>query len=940
MKLDALFEKIYTPVAPLSGTVYTSREPLPFCRRREGEAMPAHEGAKWAKERFDCGWFCLGGDVPDEYANRHLVLLIDVGGECCAYTQSGTPLKGFTNAKSEFTIALGKPAKQVLWDITPFCRDGKIEIWLDAGANDLFGNFIDGGIVKKLQIALCDDELRSLYYDAEVMSLADENSANALECLADDDIEGLKALTAAFYSRTGECKRTIIAEGHAHIDLAWLWPVRETRRKALRTFSTLLYNSRLYGDYVFGASQPQLMEWVKEDSPEIFEGLKKLYREGRFEPQGMFWVECDTNLPSGESLIRQALYGDEFWQSELGELPDICWLPDTFGYNGQLPQIIRGCGGRYFLTTKLSWNDVNRFPYTSFVWRGIDGSEVLAHIPPEGNYNSAASPRSLKEIENNPSNTGAPCDMMLYGIGDGGGGPGMEHLERISREASLPNLPAVRQGTAKEFFAMLEKHRYDLPTWQGELYLEKHQGTYTTHCDIKIFNAECERQLGVLENLLAVAAVNGERIPNETLDKIWKQVLFLQFHDILPGSAIDRVYKEASEQYESLLAEIDRLTPKGNSLYNPTSFARKEYALKDGKAICLTARPFGVGEATEVEDKGVLSDKCSMENDLIKVCFDYDGSIISLFDKENGCELLRDNGAKFCLYPDNENAWEVAPHKAADAKAFILEDLDCEEGVIGIMHMTYKLGNSELKCDISLAKDSKRLDFDIELDLKEEKSTVRCDFPLNLRAYTARCGIPFGSIDRPTHSRDSVSAAMKEVCCRYFVDISDGEEGAAVLTPDRYGYDIKNNIISLNLVRNSTCPRDIPSTDTGKHHLRFALYVHSGDWRQGKVVREAYLFANPIIGGLPYTESIASVSGKSAVIESIKPSKNGNGVVIRVYECHGDECSARLSLHPSLAVKRLYAADMLENIIGEADSEFVLKPFEIKTFVIRQTTRI
>lgn len=934
MNLQFLFEKIYTPIAELCGVVHKSSEPLPFSNRKDGVALPVSEGVKWAEKRFDCGWFCLSGSVPSA-DGRHLVLIIDLGGEACAYTADGVPHKGFTNVRSEFTISLGKPAKQILWDISPFVTDGKLEIWLDAAANDLFGNFADGGVVQTLRVAVCDDALRALYYDAEVMVKADALRADAVGILRDDDLEGLKTLTAQYFSQRGGSEKSVVAEGHAHIDLAWLWPVRETRRKALRTFSTVLYNARIYKDYIFGASQPQLLEWVKEDSPEVFYGLKALYGKKRFEPQGMFWLECDANLTSGEALIRQAIYGNEFWKNEFGYTSDICWLPDTFGFNAQLPQIIRGCGGKYFLTTKMSWNETNDFPYTSFLWKGIDGSTVIAHIPPEGNYNSAASPSSLKAISEKTADCAYPESMMLYGIGDGGGGPGMEHLERLKREEALPSLPCVKNGSAQSFFDRLEGHADELPVWNGELYLEKHQGTYTTHASIKQHNVLCEQRLGLLECLLAYDVFTNGFSLKHKLDGLWKQVLFLQFHDILPGSAIGRVYDEAEAQYEKIENDIASLTPKGDTLFNPTSFERKEYAIKNGKAICITASPFESAKVTECEDKGVLGDKCCMENDLLKVSFNYDGSILSVFDKQTGCELLRDNAAYFNLYPDNENAWEVAPHRQSDAKRFVLESVDCEEGAIATMHHTYRLGESTLKCDISLAKDSKRLDFDLELDLKDEKCCLRCDFPLNISASRARCGIPFGSIDRPTHSRDSVAAAMKEVCCRYFVDISDGEEGAALLSADRFGYDIKGNTLSINLIRNSTCPRDTVATDTGLHKLRFAFFAHSGDWKDGKVVREAYLFANPILPGLPPLQSIASTDRENIIIEAVKPGEDGRSVAIRMYECHGLRTDCRVTLHRNFDGRKLYLTDMRENIVSETTNALSFSPFEVKTLLIK-----
>ena len=571
---------VYTPLAALAAAAWVTPEPVPYESRRQGRELLLSAGQRWSEAVFDCAWFLFTGTVPDCASGWDVVLLIDVNGEGCVVDSAGRPLLGLTNVNSTFSRQHGEPGKRVVPFRAPAAGGERVEIWVEAGANDLFGVRQDSGVLKEAVIALRHPQLYALQYDFEVlhglMQLLPKASARAaalreallrvaavLREFSDAEAASARAILApALAMRGGDPSLIISAVGHAHMDLAWLWPIRETIRKCGRTFATTLDLMERYPAYVFGASQPQQYDWVKQHYPELYAGIKRRVAEGRWEVQGAMWVEPDTNLPSGESLIRQILYGKRFFREEFGRDPDCLWVPDVFGYTGALPQILAKSGVPYFMTQKLSWSLITRHPYHTFWWEGIDGSKVLAHMPPEATYNSAANPGSVLATEQNFAEKGVSdrC-LMLFGIGDGGGGPGEEHLERLAREADLAGLCPVVQQPAKAFFDHIAAGGERYPTWSGELYLERHQGTYTTQGRIKRFNRKLELALRELELAASIAAsFAGMAYPRARLERIWKEVLLYQFHDILPGSSITRVYDEATPRYEALLKETATLT--------------------------------------------------------------------------------------------------------------------------------------------------------------------------------------------------------------------------------------------------------------------------------------------------------------------------------------------------------------------------------------------
>ncbi len=436
---EKIQKAIYVPVAELAATAWITSEPVSFEERCTGQEKKIVLEEKWGN-LWDCAWFNFTGEVPRDVVDKKVVLLIDVSGEGCIFDEQGCPVRGLTNGSSVFDRSLGEPGKRVVQFLDKSEGGEKVDLWMDAGCNDLFGTLQYNGILKEAHIATCNQEMRQLYYDFAVLyelmeNLSEEEARyhsilytlnDAAKVMRNYTIEEAKKartiLEPELAKNGGDPSLTISAIGHAHIDLAWLWPIRETIRKGARTFSTVLELMDRYPDYVFGASQPQLYQWMKDRYPLLYDKIKERIAEGRWEAQGAMWVEADTNISGGEALVRQCLYGKRFFRNEFDKDMKVLWLPDVFGYTGSLPQILKKSGVDYFMTIKLSWSEHNRFPHHTFHWQGIDGTKILAHMPPEGTYNSAASPKSIKKAEKDFLDKGISDQcLMLFGIGDGGG---------------------------------------------------------------------------------------------------------------------------------------------------------------------------------------------------------------------------------------------------------------------------------------------------------------------------------------------------------------------------------------------------------------------------------------------------------------------------------------------------------------------------------------
>lgn len=980
-------DKVYQPIGDLAVTAYVTPEPVPYAKRTTGKKLTLRPGDKWGN-LFDCAWFHFTGKVPASAAGRRIVLLIDVSGEACVYSQKGEPVIGLTNINSEYDWSLGAPGKRVVPIVDRAKGDEKLDFWADAGCNDLFGKLRggpDSGILNYAQVAIENPLLHQLWYDYEVldelMRQLPENSARhqqilrALCQVADllhhfTDAEAKQAiaiLAPHLAKQGGDPTLTLSAVGHSHMDLAWLWPIRETKRKCARTFSTVLRMMERYPDYIYGASQPQQYQWTKENHPVLYAQIKKRVAQGRWDLQGGMWVEADTNLTSGESLIRQFLYGQRFWRDEFGQTVTDLWLPDVFGYSGALPQIMAKCGVQYFMTQKLSWNQVNSFPHQSFWWQGIDGTKVLAHMLPEETYNSPAAPRSLAKAERNYKDAAVSSHaLMLFGIGDGGGGPGEEHLERLARERNLAGLIPVVQEKAADFFAKWQTESAAFACWSGELYLEKHQGTLTTQARNKRFNRKMELALRDCEMLCAMAAIVGHPYPKADLEEIWKEVLLYQFHDILPGSSITRVYDESLARYEVLLARTLELSARAEQkliartdtssaakpvvLFNSLSWPRTQWLNLSGHWLHVSVPACGCAVVDERQAgtfavPSLSSTAKSIENEFLRVRFNADGSIASVFDKQANRETLAAPANRLAVWSDSGDAWDFPMSYRDRAPEFmqLTQSKPFLDGPIAGIRQTYTFGRSTLTQEIRLEAGSRRLDFITHVDWQESGRMLRTSFPTTVQTTTARCEIQYGSIARPTHTNTSWDAARFEISAHKWIDLSDSGYGVALLNDCKYGHCVHDGEIDLNLLRSPGYPD--PVADRAEHDFTYSLYPHAGDHIAGRVVRAAYELNVPLRatrttshrGGYAAPLSFIEIDSPNVIVEAIKQSEDGNDLIIRLYECHGATTRAQIRLN--LPCRSISLVNLLEENPTKLAEKTCVLPLDFTPYAIH-TLRI
>lgn len=701
----------------------------------------------------------------------------------------------------------------------------------------------------------------------------------------------------------------IVTVGHAHIDVAWLWPMWRTRQKTAHTFSTVLRLMEQDPEFTFAASTPQLYAWIKEDYPELYAQIKARVREGRWEPIGAMWLEADCNLPTGESLVRQFMHGMRFFQEEFGIRDRVLWMPDVFGYSAALPQIMRGCGIDTFMTTKISWNQFNRMPYDTFRWRGIDGSEVLAHFvttpDPNGRtytYNGYLTPREIAGAWREYRQKAINHELLhLTGYGDGGGGPTLEQLETARRLKDMPGLPQVRWGRANDYFARLHERvaaHPHLPVWVGELYLEYHRGTFTSQAWIKQANRRAEQSYHAAEFLDAWATVLGTyRSRREQLNAGWKLILLNQFHDILPGSSITEVYREAREQYATIeriaqevrTAALETILGEHSGLFavNPLGWERHEpifvpealieaaeawhgqaQAVErlDGARGLLIAGvavpaygvaplpttpdapahgPVAVAPAAVTAEADLIITPERLENRFFRLRLDEHGEIVSLWDKRYEREViaagLRANAlVVFEDRPLRYDAWDI--DHFFEEKAYPLQTLEglvvVERGPLrGGVELTRRFQRSSLRQRLLIYRDLPRIDIETEIDWHEHQLLLKAAFPLAINATRATHEIQFGAVDRPTHRNTSWDLARFETCAHRWIDLSEDGYGVALLNDARYGADVHHATIRLTLLKSAVWPD--PDADQGLHRFTYALLPHGGGWQAGEVVRRA-----------------------------------------------------------------------------------------------------
>jgi alpha-mannosidase len=981
-----LSDASYQAVGDLTVDAWITDEPVPFDKKETGLHTRLSLKQPWGKKLFDCAWVRFTGVVPDKADGLPVALLIDFNGEGLVVDSAGEPLQGLTTVASEFDTRHGFPGKKVV-RLTQSTKAGdRIEIWVDAANNDLFGKVQNSGALQRAEITIVHPELLALSYDVEVLAeLIDQTDkksarsrrANAklyeatrlLRDYTDTEAAAARAVLAPeLAKRGGDPSLTFSAVGHAHMDLAWLWPIRETKRKSARTFSTVMTMMDRYPDFLFGASQPQQYLWIKQNYPGLYKRIKEKVAEGRWEVQGAMWVEPDTNITGGESLIRQIIYGRRFFKEEFGIEPNHLWEPDVFGYSGALPQILAKSGVKYFMTQKLSWNEINKFPHQTFWWEGIDGSRVLAHMLPEENYLSPVMPRSLRFAEQNYFDSPvSDRALILFGIGDGGGGPGEEHLEHLARMKNLEGFSPLEQEFAAKFFPRLEDASDKYAVWNGELYLEKHQGTLTSQARNKRYNRKLEYLLREVE-LSAVKAVASSETyiyPAAELDDIWREVLLYQFHDILPGSSITRVYDESLERYAALQRSLEVLLSDADSQWaiatnsesvvsNSLSWERSEWLYINGawRHVTVPALSQTVVKDDAEEDlptAQLIADGSLLENAFLRVQFTEAGEILSVFDKAASREALQngESGNRLSLYYDSEDsdAWDFRMdfEQRPPVAATLVSSESFVDGPEAIRRSVYSLGKSStIYQDVVLTVGSRRIDFKTRVEWSEVGKMLRTLFPVAIRSSSVTCDIQFGTIQRSTTRNTTWDAAVSEIAAHKWVDLSETGYGVAVLNDCKYGHQVKENVISLNLLRCTTDPD--PVADIAAHEFTYALLPHEGDSVEGRVMQHGYELNIPLrltatSEGSPGEQSVSllTVSSPNIIVEAVKRSEDSGGVAVRLYESTGAHTKTTVTF--GSAPHEVFLTDLVENNAAQigvtnASVDLSFGPFEIITLKI------
>jgi alpha-mannosidase len=829
-------------------------------------------------------WFRIRATVPAEWRGRRVELMWSSLSEATLW-QDGRALQGLN------TGGAGERPDAV---IAESAEPGSVELQVELACNSMFGGMDHSAELQRCELAVVDPDAWRLYFDFETLralelETRDEAWAGHLreELARFCDTGDPKVLAALYENRNASHAHELAAIGHAHIDTAWLWPVAETYRKCVRTFSSQLRYMDDYPEYRFACSQAQQYAWIKERDPDLWSRLRAKVDAGQFVPVGGSWVEPDCNLPSGESLVRQFLHGQRWFELELGRRHREFWSPDAFGYAGQLPQILRETGITRFLTQKLSWNRFNRPEHHTFVWQGDDGSEVLGHFPPADTYNSNATVGELANasrrfLDHEHSQT----SLLVFGYGDGGGGPTKDMLETLRRATDLQGLPRTTQVTSEEFFDRLEAEPGERPVVVGELYFEYHRGVYTSQAAVKRGNRRCEQALHDAE-FLAVA--RGGAYPRAELDRLWKLLLLQQFHDILPGSSIAEVYGDARRDLDEVEAGAHALCGDGDELVNTIGFARREVI--DERVV--EAPPFGTAHVVDAADE-VRVDGLTLENAHLRATLDEGGTLVSLVDKATGRESLAAPGNVFELYDDDPvafDAWDIDPYTLGTGR-------DAPSAT------SYAVTASPLRAEIAFAHpwltqivrldaESRRLEFHVEVDWHESHTLLKVCFPLAVRAVTATYEMPFGYAERPTHYSTRWDRARYEVPAHRFADLSEHGFGVALLNDCKYGYSCYGNELRLSLLRSPKSPD--PEADMGRHRFAYAVLPHAGGWRDAGVVAEAIRFNVPLrrTAGI---EPFAAVDDPNVVLDTIKRAEDSDAIVLRLYEAHGGRGVARVRL--------------------------------------------
>ncbi|MFC3884692.1 alpha-mannosidase [Bacillus songklensis] len=994
---------------------------------KSGEWGTIQVGDYWTG-RDVYAWLQTDVEVPKEWNNREIVGRFDFG-----RTGEGN------NSGFESLLYVGDRPYQGV-------DSNHIEVFFpnDAAGSSLnltfrlWSGLEGGGIptpqehkIKKAELTLLDKTTDDLFFTGraiiDTVKIFDQNRPERQMLLNILDrafrlIDWSKPGSEAFYQSIAEAQDslqsglnemeknhpvTVRCIGHTHIDVAWLWRLKHTREKAARSFSTVLRLMEKYPEYIFLQTQPQLYDYIKSDYPEIYEQIQKRVAEGRWEADGGMWLEADCNVTSGESLVRQLLMGTRFLRDEFGTECKYLWLPDVFGYSWALPQILKKSGIDTFMTTKISWNQYNRMPHDTFKWRGIDGTEVLTHFitTPEPNqdwwfytYNGQIRPDTVQGIWDGYRDKSFNQELLLsYGYGDGGGGVNREMLEMRRRLNDIPGLPKVETGRADEFFERLhervEKTDQYVHTWDGELYLEYHRGTYTSQAYNKRMNRRLEllyRETEWLHVLAGTLGAQWNQYPQDELNKGWKIILRNQFHDIIPGSSIREVYEDSKIEYEeaeqlALVSWKDAaaaVAGDGSShtftVFNSAPWKRsdlveipasgiKQGIWKDANGHALQA--VQTGEKWLVEVKNIpamgfasIQFEATGSNQEMNVIFDLhpsgittpyyeiqwneDGQLVSIYDRKANREVLAKgrSGNVLQVFEDKPmrfDAWDIDLYYQQKMREITdLQSVNVIEAtpLRSVVRFEWNYMDSVVQQDMILYADSRRIDFKTEVDWHEQNQLLKVAFPVSVRSTEATYDIQYGNVKRPTHWNTSWDYARFETVGHQWADLSERGYGVSLLNNCKYGYDIKDNVIRLSLIKSAVYPDY--QQDQGNHTFVYSLLPHEGDWVEGNTVQEAWKLNNPLTytNGSPIQPefSLFSCTVENVMIDAVKKAEDDDKIILRVHEFTGSRKS--VEMNSDLRIQSWQECNLMEQGVGEPITgekiTFEINPYEIKTFLV------
>lgn len=1026
--IRTLKDDFYEPLGEIAWAASRTMDHISMEDAQTLPYTPVETGYTWGYTWEYC-WFKGEVDLPESAAGERIVMKLEPGGESTLFVNGksfGTRRADWVNEQHHFFMdnvltrkAEGGEHFDILMETYaghyfPECSDGGCAtgpvlpgayqdplkegdrrtlgsctygIWNE----DAYQLYMDAVTLGKLLEILDKDSLRAAHVaDAlEKFTLAVDFEQDRAGRIADYR-KAREILKPALEAVNGSTMPKFYAIGNAHIDLAWLWPMAETHRKTERTFAAQLRHMEEYPEYKFIQSQPAAYEMCRKYYPELFERIKEAVKKGQWIADGAMWVEPDTNMAGGEALVRQVLYGKRYYKEMFDVDSQTLWLPDTFGYSAALPQILKNCGVKYLVTQKIFWtyNEGEQFPYHYFTWRGMDGTEVVSFLPTSYVYNT--DPVTINDTwKNRTQKRDLEAFLLPFGYGDGGGGPSRDHIEYVLRQKDLEGGAQVKIAGPQEFFEDMEALGGPENTYVGELYFSAHRGTYTSQAMVKKNNRKCELALRALELYSTLAAEKGLPYPKEKIEELWKEVLLHQFHDILPGSSIARVYEDAEKAFERILKECSELTEEalkalakgeeGITVFNPLDFASKAvvtlpeaYAkgarTADGKEVAVTVDgdevralvempAFGIvtlvpGASDEKKETAVLAKAerteggFCLENSEVRALVDEKGEITSFILKSSGREFAAGSMNHLKMYKDVPrlfDAWDIDSNyinQETDGAYDVSVEIEKAKGVEAVLHVTGKIGVSTYEQKIRLAAKSRRVEITMTVDWKELHRLMKTTFPVDVYAEEGINEIQFGWIKRPTHRSRAYEKDRFEVCNHRYSALCDGSHGAAVLNDSKYGISMNGNCLELSLLTASAAPE--MRADNRVHTFTYAFTAWEGDFVSCDVVRQGLeLNVKPLLAEGTAVDGISltgyETSCDNIVLDTVKLAEDGSGDrIYRFYESKKAAVNAKIRLPQC---KKAVLCDMLENPVSEVEVEDGVVELPFHTFEIK-TVRV